>query len=126
MSFGISATSCIFPKNLRTRLRPVNVCATISISLSSLPGETTSPESRNQSRPSGQALLPVLSIHAIRIVPNRCVSLPPDAQNQPFQHLELGMACLSCPLPERCAVSRAEYSPKIAVQLRSYFNSTLA
>jgi hypothetical protein len=98
-------------------LRPVNVCATISISLSSLPGETTSPESRNQSRPSGQALLPVLSIHAIRLVPNRSVSLPPDAQIRPSKQLELGMACLNCPLPERCAVSRAEYSPKIAVQL---------
>src|SRR5215510_6684932 len=30
MRFGISATSWIFPKNLRTRLRPVNVCAVIS------------------------------------------------------------------------------------------------
>src|SRR5262249_33201854 len=27
MRFGISATSWIFPKNLRTRLRPIKVCA---------------------------------------------------------------------------------------------------
>src|SRR5882672_4439333 len=32
MRFGISATSWIFPKNLRTRLRPVNVCAAILFS----------------------------------------------------------------------------------------------
>src|SRR5437762_891126 len=29
MRFGISATSLICPKNLRTRLRPVNVCCAI-------------------------------------------------------------------------------------------------
>src|SRR6185437_14402581 len=29
MRFGISATSRICPKNLRTRLRPVNVCCAI-------------------------------------------------------------------------------------------------
>src|SRR5215831_7381623 len=29
MRFGISATSLMCPKNLRTRLRPVNVCCTI-------------------------------------------------------------------------------------------------
>src|SRR5437588_5695313 len=33
MRFGISATSWIFPKNFLTRLRPVNVCAAISVSL---------------------------------------------------------------------------------------------
>src|ERR1700693_6211730 len=38
MRFGISATSWILPKNLRTRLRPVNVCA---ISSSFHPGELT-------------------------------------------------------------------------------------
>src|SRR5207253_4570749 len=32
--FGISATSWIFPKTLRPRLRPVNVCAISSLSLS--------------------------------------------------------------------------------------------
>src|SRR5271165_6391345 len=32
MRFGISATSWIFPKNLRTRLRPVNVCAMLCLS----------------------------------------------------------------------------------------------
>jgi hypothetical protein len=30
MRFGISATSLIFPKNLRTRLRPVNVSAIVA------------------------------------------------------------------------------------------------
>jgi hypothetical protein len=29
MRFGISATSLMCPKNLRTRLRPVNVCCAI-------------------------------------------------------------------------------------------------
>src|SRR6516164_1863652 len=30
MRFGISATSSILPKNLRTRLRPVNVCTIVA------------------------------------------------------------------------------------------------
>src|SRR5215218_24426 len=34
MRFGISATSLICPKNLRTRLRPVNVCCAIVSSTS--------------------------------------------------------------------------------------------
>jgi hypothetical protein len=33
MRFGISATSLIEPKNFRTRLRPVNVCAIVSLSI---------------------------------------------------------------------------------------------
>src|SRR5215813_3213347 len=33
MRFGISATSSILPKNLRTRLRPVNVCAIVASSI---------------------------------------------------------------------------------------------
>src|SRR5271169_3409544 len=33
MRFGISATSSILPKNLRTRLRPVNVCAIVGLVL---------------------------------------------------------------------------------------------
>src|SRR6202521_1301805 len=33
MRFGISATSWILPKNLRTRLRPVNVCAIVGLSI---------------------------------------------------------------------------------------------
>jgi hypothetical protein len=33
MRFGISATSLIDPKNFRTRLRPVNVCAIVSLSI---------------------------------------------------------------------------------------------
>src|SRR5262249_5268398 len=42
MRFGISATSRIFPKNLRTRLRPVNVCAAIlSLSLRRTVGSGT-------------------------------------------------------------------------------------
>src|SRR5260221_251997 len=45
MRFGISATSWIFPKNLRTRLRPVNVCAISSLALSIL-SETAGAGSR--------------------------------------------------------------------------------
>src|SRR5579875_3162895 len=33
MRFGISATSLIDPKNFLTRLRPVNVCAIVSLSI---------------------------------------------------------------------------------------------
>src|SRR5690242_12428504 len=33
MRFGISATSLIEPKNFRTRLRPVNVCAIVPLSI---------------------------------------------------------------------------------------------
>src|SRR5229473_6810476 len=55
MRFGISATSWIFPKNLRTRLRPVNVCAISSLALSNRRARDDSPEGRHPSRPSGQA-----------------------------------------------------------------------
>src|SRR5262245_16422447 len=61
MRFGISATSWIFPKNLRTRLRPVNVCAAISsLALSNRRARDDSPEGRHPSRPSGQASEPCL------------------------------------------------------------------
>src|ERR1700675_4827915 len=41
MRFGISATSLMCPKNLRTRLRPVNVCCAIVASHFVAPGERT-------------------------------------------------------------------------------------
>src|SRR5262245_7155312 len=59
MRFGISATSWIFPKNLRTRLRPVNVCAISSLALSNRRARDDSPEGRNPSRPSGQPSNPL-------------------------------------------------------------------
>src|SRR5687767_13076847 len=63
MRFGISATSWIFPKNLRTRLRPVNVCAAIlSLAPSFRRVRDDSPEGRNPSRPSGQASSPYVSM----------------------------------------------------------------
>src|SRR5712671_4797010 len=43
MRFGISATSWIFPKNLRTRLRPINVCAISSLALSNRRARDHSP-----------------------------------------------------------------------------------
>src|SRR5579864_1253937 len=79
MRFGISATYSIFPKNFRTRFRPINVCAIMSsrsidpdlsrhaqaITLeptgpasrsSRYRGDQgDSPNGRNPSRPSGQA-----------------------------------------------------------------------
>src|SRR4029434_3031219 len=58
MRFGISATSWIFPKNLRTRLRPVNVCAISSLALSNCRARDDSPEGRHPSRPSGQPSKP--------------------------------------------------------------------
>src|SRR5262249_25480029 len=58
MRFGISATSWIFPKNLRTRLRPVNVCAISSLALSNRRARDDSPEGRHPSRPSGQPSRP--------------------------------------------------------------------
>src|SRR5262245_45997034 len=60
MRFGISATSWIFPKNLRTRLRPVNVCAISSLALSNRRGRNDSPEGRHPSRPSGQPSKPLI------------------------------------------------------------------
>src|SRR5262249_61921120 len=59
MRFGISATSWIFPKNLRTRLRPVNVCAISSLALSNRRARDDSPEGRHPSRPSGQPSRPL-------------------------------------------------------------------
>src|SRR5262249_32044796 len=61
MRFGISATSWIFPKNLRTRLRPVNVCAISSLALSNRRARDDSPEGRHPSRPSGQPSKPLVS-----------------------------------------------------------------
>src|SRR5215831_3226358 len=61
MRFGISATSWIFPKNLRTRLRPVNVCAISSLALSNRRARDDSPEGRHPSRPSGQPSRPHVS-----------------------------------------------------------------
>src|SRR6516162_9586795 len=61
MRFGISATSWIFPKNLRTRLRPVNVCAISSLALSNRRARDDSPEGRHPSRPSGQPSRPLVS-----------------------------------------------------------------
>src|SRR5215472_5164140 len=61
MRFGISATSWIFPKNLRTRLRPVNVCAISSLALSNRRARDDSPEGRHPSRPSGQPSRPLFS-----------------------------------------------------------------
>src|SRR5262245_24260395 len=69
MRFGISATSWIFPKNLRTRLRPVNVCAISSLALSNRRGRDDSPEGRHPSRPSGQPSKPLF--YVIRPPPNR-------------------------------------------------------
>src|SRR6516165_10882510 len=60
MRFGISATSWIFPKNLRTRLRPVNVCAISSLALSNRRARDGSPEGRHPSRPSGQPSRPLV------------------------------------------------------------------
>src|SRR5258707_13846093 len=60
MRFGISATSWIFPKNLRTRLRPVNVCAISSLALSNRRARDDSPEGRHPSRPSGQPSRPLV------------------------------------------------------------------
>src|SRR5262245_52867249 len=74
MRFGISATSWIFPKNLRTRFRPVNVCAISSLALSNRRARDDSPEGRHPSRPSGQASGPVFSRFGGQ--PNRA-SLPP-------------------------------------------------
>src|ERR1700751_4220857 len=60
MRFGISATSWIFPKNLRTRLRPVNVCAISSLALSYRRARDDSPEGRHPSRPSAQPSRPLV------------------------------------------------------------------
>src|ERR1700731_3122894 len=46
MRFGISATSLMCPKNLRTRLRPVNVCCAIVASHFVAPEERTFPNPR--------------------------------------------------------------------------------
>src|SRR5580658_4126512 len=91
MRFGISATSSIFPKNFRTRFRPINVCAIMSsrsieprrsnrrvrtIATPNRRGpwyrgdQDDSPEGRNPSRPSGQAS-DALFLRRFGKVPNR-------------------------------------------------------
>src|SRR3981189_3759960 len=81
MRFGISATSWIFPKNLRTRLRPVNVCAAISsLALSNRRARDDSPEGRHPSRPSGQASGPCFTRFGLAADPPplcSCSNLPP-------------------------------------------------
>src|SRR5437870_8612431 len=60
MRFGISATSLMCPKNLRTRLRPVNVCCAIVAShFVALEGEPS--EARLASPPGLNPRQPVLS-----------------------------------------------------------------
>ena len=77
MRFGISATSWIFPKNLRTRLRPVNVCAAIvSLAPSYRRVRDDSPEGRNPSRPSGQASSPCDRSMRFDLRPDRCTHPP--------------------------------------------------
>src|SRR3984893_685633 len=76
MRFGISATSWIFPKNLRTRLRPVNVCAISSLALSNRRARDDSPEGRHPSRPSGQPSRPLVG--AARPTPE-----PPSPYRRP-------------------------------------------
>src|SRR5215475_6415812 len=79
MRFGISATSWIFPKNLRTRLRPVNVCAISSLALSNRRARDDSPEGRHPSRPSGQPSRPLcLCDSADR---RTAMSLPPSGRD---------------------------------------------
>src|SRR5215471_7313127 len=87
MRFGISATSWIFPKNLRTRLRPVNVCAAISsLALSNRRARDDSPEGRHPSRPSGQASGPLFPWHfyAIRPAAGPPSRPPPCANRAPL------------------------------------------
>src|SRR5258708_12584917 len=58
MRFGISATSLMCPKNLRTRLRPVNVCCAIVAShFVALDGRTF---------PSATAIAPGLNFESLR------------------------------------------------------------
>src|SRR5262245_12489158 len=85
MRFGISATSWIFPKNLRTRLRPVNVCAISSLALSNRRARDDSPEGRHPSRPSGQPSRPLcLCDSADR---RTATSLPPSGRYARFRGL---------------------------------------
>src|SRR5260370_6785373 len=78
MRFGISATSWIFPKNLRTRLRPVNVCAISSLALSNRRARDDSPEGRHPSRPSGQPSRPLVDAARPTAEPLSPYRRPPD------------------------------------------------
>src|SRR5260221_13488119 len=78
MRFGISATSWIFPKNLRTRLRPVNVCAISSLALSNRRARDDSPEGRHPSRPSGQPSRPLVDAARPTAEPLFAYPRPPD------------------------------------------------
>src|SRR5260370_31880568 len=78
MRFGISATSWIFPKNLRTRLRPVNVCAISSLALSNRRARDDSPEGRHPSRPSGQPSRPLVDAARPTPEPLSPYRRPPD------------------------------------------------
>src|SRR5215468_10939009 len=71
MRFGISATSLMCPKNLRTRLRPVNVCCAIVASHLRRP--------RCEGGPSGCAV--AAAIRAEFFEPSR----PPQAQFRGFR-----------------------------------------
>ena len=63
---------------------------------------------------------------AIRLVPNRCVSTAARCANPPSKHLEPWNGLLELPASRALCCLTRRYSSKIAVQLRSYFNSTLA
>src|SRR5260370_21056924 len=78
MRFGISATSWIFPKNLRTRLRQVNVRAISSLVLSNRRARDDSPEGRHPSRPSGQPSRPLVDAARPTAEPLSPYRRPPD------------------------------------------------
>src|SRR5262249_54995 len=78
MRFGISATSLICPKNLRTRLRPVNVCCAIVASRYRCPGRATLPNHRLAARPD-------LNFHPFRRTEDRIQAWRPESVLQTFK-----------------------------------------
>src|SRR5260370_4774868 len=78
MRFGISATSWIFPKNLRTRLRPVTGCAISALALSNGRARDDCAEGRHPSRPPGQQSRPLVDAARPTAEPLSPYRRPPD------------------------------------------------
>src|SRR5205085_6850562 len=109
MRFGISATSLMCPKNLRTRLRPVNVCCAIVASHFRRPcGRTFR---------SATAIAPGLNFESLERNKAQFQELSPESVLQTFKTQNDARAH-DCTRPSQLAASRTEKARNLTVSQR--------
>src|SRR5437764_431101 len=109
MRFGISATSLMCPKNLRTRLRPVNVCCAIVASHFRRPcGRTFR---------SATAIAPGVNFETLERNKAQFQELSPESVLQTFKTQNDARAH-DCTRPSQLAASRTEKARNLTVSQR--------